>query len=435
MLAQQQRFFEMLNNEKFTTLTIQLESEQRVQLTMLREWSHKVTWQGKNSRGILKRPKRLVNAEVTRLIAQYNLENVLDQTLAILRHGRHESLTLVYDSFVNRAGCVIAMHHTRKQYLVGGIRRFFMTNSEQEVINEVLHLSREMTYRCTAGKLPCGGAYLGFQAPLPKPDNVDALTGFLGYVCNHYPVKWGIETGFSEEEISGIDHHVTHVTDTREKSDLITAAAAYSIYCAVREAIRYRYGSEIKGKQIGIQGLGRVGSRIADILLQQGADIIVTDMNPKQIETFLKRYPDAEGKTLNSVSVGEIRMQMGHVFVPCACSGNLNRDSIRELHYHIVVGGANRLLQADSISEEIFLANRLQKQGILYLPNWIANIGAVICATALLLSETPPDQEQLHRQIETVCTPLIQKILQQSKAKGISPLELAYQKLDASIYH
>ena len=364
------------------------------------------------------------------------MERYFDNILHYLRIARHERLELLYDPICG-ARCVLAFHHTGNEHTVGVIRRAVMSKPEREVIGDVLNLSREMSFRCAVAQLPCGGACFGFQAPAVSKENIDSLLGFLGYVTERYPVRWGVEAGFSTEELSKLTRFAPHlVTSDKGNAEQINWCAAYSVYACIKESLKFRYGNDdLTGKVVGIEGLGKLGSKLAEMLLQDGADIIVADINPNQVEDFFKKQDAAKTSSVSTVSLGEIRMQMGHVFAPCGYSGAISRDSLREIEYHILVGGANHLLQADTVEEELLLANLLMKKGILYIPDWISNMGAVLFGTALFLSEKSPEIQEIQNTISKICAPLVNKILTQSKQKGISPLQEAYRQFEPIVYH
>ena len=73
------------------------------------------------------------------------------------------------------------------------------------------------------------------------------------------------------------------------------------------------------------------------------------------------------------------------------------------------------------------------KKGVLYIPDWISNVGAIVGGTDLLMSESST-VESVCQKVDAICKPLVKEILEESQSKGISPLEVAYKKFEAVIY-
>ncbi len=433
-MFEQHPILQMMKKENLTTFAFSFnQKNQDWDIILAKEWTKKIDWSSEDPKGFTKSIKKINKEEIKEIINRHQLEKYINNLLQLIKSGRHEILEILYDSTWDICS-ITALHQTTREYTVGGIRRSIMSKSEIEVIRDILNLSRSMTFRCAAANLPCSGACLGLHAPQSSSENLDILAGFLAYVIRRYKVKWGIEAGFSQEELKKVSGYAEQLI-TNKNSDLISNCSAYSIYTSIKQALEYRYpDSKLSGKIIGIEGLGKLGSQLAQLLLKEGADLIVTDMNPDQIQEFVKTHSPTYGSAITAVSPGEIRMQMGHVFVPCGYSGALSRDNIHEIKYHIIVGGANNVLLSNSVAGEIELAEKLHRYKMLYVPDWIANIGAVICATDIILSGNVPVLEEMQKKIEEICTPLVKEILIQSRQMGKFPLDVAYQKFHPILY-
>ena len=433
-MFEQHPLLQMMKKEHITTFSISFNKEKKNWDFILgKEWTKKIDWSSEDPKGFTKSIKKINREEIKETINRHQLEKYINNLLHLIQLGRHEIFEILYDATWDICS-ITALHQTSREYTIGGIRKSAMSKPEIEVISDVLNLSRSMTFRCAAANLPCTGACLGLHVSSEASENLEIVAGFLSYVIKRYHVKWGIEAGFSQEELKKISGYADQLV-TNKNSDLIAQCSAYSIYTAIKQALEFRYpDSKLSGKSIGIEGLGKLGSHLAQMLLKEGADVIATDMNPDQVEEFVKAHSSTYGSAITDVSPGEIRMQMGHVFVPCGYSGALSRDTIHEIRYHIIVGGANNVLLSDSVVEEIELAERIHRYKILYIPDWIANIGAVICATEIILTGNVPKLEDVQKKIEEICVPLVKEILQLSKQQNSFPLNIAYQKFHPILY-
>ncbi len=432
MSQTQQGFFAMMKAEKATLLSIHYNrKENAFLLSMSREWSGKAKWAGKESSGLAKKPKTWSDEETQALVVEHRLQDTLNDITFIMRARKHEKLEFWCEANLEIC-CVIAFHHTSKKYTVGGIRNYPLAISEKDVITEALFLSHEMTFRCAAGEMPSGGVAFSVYAKKPKEEKMGVFFGFIAYLIERAEIFVAPEAGFSKSEFKEIRSLTSRCVGDDENSEwTIGEAAVYSIYLAMKEALAFRYGDDtLKNKTVGIQGLGQIGSTLAQLLMEEGADLFVSEIDESRLERFLESCPDRNRVTV--IESTQIGMQMGHVFSPCSLESALTRDSIRYIDYHMIVGGANHLLEAETYQDELTIANRLMKKDILYVPGWISNMGGVKYGVSLVINE---DKEgSIKEQIKNICGPLLKEIFKDSQEKGISPLEVAYQKFESSIY-
>lgn len=435
MTGAESSLFNMLNAEKFTSLIAQYNwQNNELQLTLKKEWSDKVDWSKKRRKGTTKKIQQLETSETKNLALKYDLDHYLDEVLYLIREGRHEQVAWYYDP-IHQAKCILVIHSKRMQ-TIGNIRRVPVQKPEYEVLADTLNLARNTSFRCAVARLPWAGASLSFQAPPVTPSNMESLMGFLVHLVERENIRWGVEFGFSEEEMEKLEHGTAKaIADQDKEGTMSSLCAAEGIYLVILEAMALRYkSSQLGGKLIGIQGLGKIGSVLAERLYSDGADLIVCDVNPSKVDTFCKKKNDPARITV--ASPNEIKMQMGHVFSPCGEGhvGILTRDSIRGLGYHIVAGGAAHLLQANTQQEEVTLANRLLSKAVLYIPDWISNLGSLMYAVHLIEGKGVPEFPKIKEILEQTGIPALREILQNSQRKGISPLEEAYEKFTPVVY-
>jgi leucine dehydrogenase len=112
--------------------------------------------------------------------------------------------------------------------------------------------------------------------------------------------------------------------------------------------------------------LGKVGSALARLLYQEGAEIVACDINDEATQGANRQF----GATI--VSPDEIYDVDCDIFSPCALGGVINKDTIPRLKARVIAGGANNQLAEDDCAQ--MLADRR----ILYAPDYVANAGSVI---------------------------------------------------------
>ena len=122
-------------------------------------------------------------------------------------------------------------------------------------------------------------------------------------------------------------------------------------------------------RRVGVAGLGKVGKYLTGHLLDDGAEVVATDVNPKALDVGPRR--PTRRSTLVADTAALIAADID-VYAPCALGGALNDDTVPALRAKVVAGAANNQLAHPGI--EKLLADR----GILYAPDYVVNAGGVI---------------------------------------------------------
>ena len=128
---------------------------------------------------------------------------------------------------------------------------------------------------------------------------------------------------------------------------------------------------ELGQHRYAIQGLGKVGFKVATGLLEAGAHIYVTDINEESLQAIEAVAAKTTGK-VQVVANEEIYAQDADIFVPCAFGGIINDTTIPQFTVKAIVGSANNQLLEDKHGK------LLQEKGILYAPDYIVNAGGLI---------------------------------------------------------
>ena len=117
---------------------------------------------------------------------------------------------------------------------------------------------------------------------------------------------------------------------------------------------------------MAIQGCGSVGTYLAKELHEAGAKLIVSDIDSAKAA----RVAQLTGARI--VEGDAIFSAEADIFSPCALGGIINDTTIPRLKVEIVAGGANNQLLEERHGDE------LEKLGILYAPDYVANDGGGI---------------------------------------------------------
>jgi len=144
---------------------------------------------------------------------------------------------------------------------------------------------------------------------------------------------------------------------------------AFGVFQGMRAAAQHAWGSpSLEGRTVAVAGVGKVGSWLVGHLVEDGADVVVTDVDPAAVERLQARYPKVDAVVDTAALV-----RMPHdVYAPCALGGALDAETVEVLPSRIVCGGANNQLATPEIGD------RLVERGVLYAPDYLVNAGGVI---------------------------------------------------------
>ncbi|MFK8042060.1 Glu/Leu/Phe/Val dehydrogenase [Congregibacter sp.] len=280
----------------------------------------------------------------------------------------HEQLVFASD---RNSGlrAIIAVHDTRLGAAVGGCRMYPYA-CEAEALDDVLRLSRGMTYKSALAGLPLGGGksvIIGDPKSEKSPELWRAMAGFIDSLGGRYIAAE--DSGTSVADLRAMSQYTQFVSGfaATEHGGDPSPSTALGVFVAIRKALAHRLGaSNLQGVRIAVQGLGHVGYALAEMLVNAGAQVLASDINSDNLaraESELGVVP---------VSVEDILFSDVDVIAPCALGGAMNAQSISRLRAGIVAGAANNQLREDEDGA------RLVDRGILYCPDFLINAGGII---------------------------------------------------------
>ncbi|WP_057770120.1 Leu/Phe/Val dehydrogenase [Cytobacillus dafuensis] len=313
---------------------------------------------------------------------------------------------------------IIAIHSTRLGPALGGCRMLPYA-SEEEALEDVLRLSKGMTYKCAAADVDFGGGkavIIGDPARDKTPELFRAFGQFVESLNGRFYT--GTDMGTTPEDfvhslretncIVGVDE----VYGGSGDSSVPTAQGVIYGLQATNQALS---GSDDLGnKCYSIQGLGKVGFKVAERLLEEGADLYVTDINQKAIERLLSKAKIL-GAGVKVLSSEEIYQANADVFVPCAMGGIINDQTIEQLTVKAVVGSANNQLL------KLRHGQILKEKGILFAPDYIVNSGGLIQVADELYT---PNKERVLQKTKAIYNSLLH-IYEFANTSGITTIEAA----------
>lgn len=292
----------------------------------------------------------------------------------LMQQNNCDELHIQYDA---DSGCtfVIALNTTYNDRGNGGTRmkKYF---SVKEGIEDALRLTNAMTKKCVIiGEINNGG-YSGAKGVIngdpttqKTPELLRRYGRFVQVLNGRF--QTGCDMGISPSDLEYIAEE-TDFVDGLPSAGLGNGgvATAHGVVVAMKTLGEQKYGNDsLKNRVIAVQGVGSVGSDLVRRLTEEGAKIIVTDVDTVRLKSVTEQYG------VTSVGHEEIYSVNCDIFSPNACGDILTTENIQNLNCDLVIGAANNPL-VDGLQS----INELQERGIVFAPDYIVNIGAQILA-------------------------------------------------------
>jgi len=282
----------------------------------------------------------------------------------------HEQVVFLRDKETGLKA-IIAIHNTIMGPSLGGVRMWNYRN-EIEALEDVLRLSRGMTYKAAISGLELGGgkAVILGDSSIHKSE---ALLRRFGQFVESLGGKYitAEDVGMEPKDMEYIKMETNHVTGTVEElggSGDPSPVTAYGVYMGMKAAAMYRWGNNnLQGRTILIQGIGHVGESLVNHLKAEEANIYINDINQERLDFVSKKY---DTKIIDCDSIFDLNMD---IYSPCALGATLNSESIQKLKCEIIAGSANNQLE-----DENKHANQIKEKEIIYAPDFLINAGGLI---------------------------------------------------------
>jgi leucine dehydrogenase len=287
-----------------------------------------------------------------------------------LSHKDHEQIIFCHDE-VAGLKAIIAIHNTSLGPAIGGTRMWSFA-SEEEALEDVLSLSRAMTYKAAAAGLNLGGGKAVIIAD-PKKDKTEALFRSFGRFVQglggRYLTAEDVGTTVSDMELVRMEtDYVTGISRALGGSGDPSPVTALGVYEGMKACVKRVMGKDsLDGLTVCVQGVGHVGYNLCQHLHREGVKIVVADVD----QDNLRRV--SEDFNVQIVATQDIYAMPCDIFAPCALGGIINDDTTAQLRCHIVAGCANNQLK-----DEERHSKALEKRKILYAPDYVINAGGLI---------------------------------------------------------
>ena len=266
---------------------------------------------------------------------------------------------------------IIGIHNTVLGPALGGTRMWNYAN-EWEALNDVLRLSRGMSFKSSISGLNLGGGkavIIGDAKTQKTPELMRKFGEYVNSLSGKYITAEdvGMETK-DMDTVREVTQYVTGISEEKGGSGNPSPITAYGVFMGLKAATKYRFGSDnLEGKKVLVQGIGHVGEVLVQHLTESGAIVTIADINEDRLHAVGQKYGAKifTGEDLYSAEVD--------IYAPCALGATINDATIHKIQAKVIAGAAN-----NQLANEVVHGAILKDKGILYAPDFLINAGGVI---------------------------------------------------------
>ncbi|OZM70144.1 valine dehydrogenase [Amycolatopsis antarctica] len=287
------------------------------------------------------------------------------------RESGHEQVVFCQDA---KSGlkAVIGIYSTALGPALGGTR-FYPYESEDAAVADVLNLSRGMAYKNSIAGLDLGGGKAVIIGD-PKVDKSESLLRafgrFVQSLAGRYITACDVGTYVRDMDIVAKEcRFVTGRSPEDGGAGDSSVLTAFGVFQGLRASAEHRWGTaDLRGRRVGVTGIGKVGHILVGHLVEAGAEVVVSDVSEEAVERTTAVYPsvsvvaDADALVRSDIDI----------FAPCALGGALTDEVVEVLRAKVVCGAANNQLAHPGVEK------RLQDRDILFAPDYLVNSGGVV---------------------------------------------------------
>ena len=266
---------------------------------------------------------------------------------------------------------IIGIHNTVLGPALGGTRMWSYKN-EWEALNDVLRLSRGMTYKSAITGLNLGGGkavIIGDAKTQKTPELMMRFGEFVHSLSGRYITAEDV--GMATEDmdlVREVTPYVTGISESKGGAGNPSPVTAYGVFMGMKAAAKFNYGHDsLEGKTVFVQGIGNVGEALVEYLRNDGANVFIDDINRERMEHVQKKYG------AHIYEGNDIYSEPMDIYAPCALGATINDDTIYRLQANIIAGAANNQLANEDKHGKL-----LQERGIIYAPDFLINAGGII---------------------------------------------------------
>lgn len=351
---------------------------------------------------------------VTDVLNATNLQKA-DPVFGQLSFDNHEQVVFCNDKDTGLKA-IIGIHNTVLGPALGGTR-MWNYKTEWEALNDVLRLSRGMTYKSAITGLNLGGGkavIIGDAKTQKTPELMRKFAEFVHGLSGRYITAEDVGMETSDMDlVREVTPYVTGISESKGGAGNPSPITAYGVFMGMKAAAKYKFGNDnLENRVIYVQGIGHVGESLVEHLVTEGARVVIADINEERLQAVSTKY-GAEIYKGNNLYAENM-----DIYAPCALGATINDETINTLKAQVIAGAAN-----NQLAQEDKHGALLQQKGIVYAPDFLINAGGIINVYAELEGY---GKKEILRKTENIYNTTLE-ILSTAEVQNITPNQAALQ--------
>ncbi|RLD26880.1 MAG: leucine dehydrogenase [Bacteroidetes bacterium] len=340
-----------------------------------------------------------------------------------LSFENHEQIVFCNDKDTGLKA-IIGIHNTILGPALGGTR-MWNYSTEWHALNDVLRLSRGMTFKSAITGLNLGGGkavIIGDARTQKTPELMIRFGEFVHSLGGRYitAADVGMVTG-DMDLVRTVTPYVTGISEEKGGAGSPSPITAYGVFMGMKAAAKFKFGNDdLEDRVVYVEGIGNVGEALVENLSNEGAKIYISDIDQDRLEEVRDKYSATiyDGNNLHAEEMD--------IYSPCALGATINDVTIDQLKAKVIAGAANNQL-ADEQKHGLLL----RKKGIVYAPDFLINAGGIINVYAELENY---GKQEIMRKTENIYNTTLE-ILNNAETNDVTThqaaLDIAQSRIDA----
>ncbi|MCH2489715.1 MAG: Glu/Leu/Phe/Val dehydrogenase [Flavobacteriales bacterium] len=347
----------------------------------------------------------------------------IDPVFGQLSFDNHEQIVFCNDKDTGLKA-IIGIHNTVLGPALGGTRMWNYA-SEWDALNDVLRLSRGMTFKSAITGLNLGGGkavIIGDAKTEKTPELMLRFGEFVHSLSGKYITAEdvGMETK-DMDLVRTVTPFVTGISEEKGGAGNPSPITAYGVFMGMKAAAKYKFGTDVlEDRVVYVQGIGNVGESLVENLSDEGAKVYISDINQERLEEVRDKY------NVEIYGGRNLYTEEMDIYAPCALGATVNDTTVNQINAKIIAGAAN-----NQLADEQKHGMMLRERGIVYAPDFLINAGGIINVYAELEDY---GRQEIIRKTENIYNTTLE-ILSKAEEKGITThqaaLEIAESRIEA----
>jgi leucine dehydrogenase len=357
----------------------------------------------------------------TEMVSANELQKI-NPVFGQLSFDNHEQIVFCNDKDTGLKA-IIGIHNSVMGPALGGTRMWNYAN-EWEALNDVLRLSRGMTFKSAISGLNLGGGkavIIGDAKTQKTPELMRKFGEFVHSLSGRYITAEdvGMETK-DMDTVRDVTPFVTGISEERGGSGNPSPVTAFGVYMGMKAAAKQQFGSDkLDGKKVLVQGIGNVGQTLVSYLVKEGAEVFISDIHEDKMQAVVDQFGAKifTGADLYTADVD--------IYAPCALGATINDDTVYKIKAKVIAGAANNQLANENVHGQI-----LKDRGIVYAPDFLINAGGIINVYAEIAHYDKAESMRRTENIYNTTLEIFDYANKNNLTNQKAAMEIAQQRID-----